>query len=325
MMKKGQNAWEPIEKKIRQLENANIKLVKELEAAELYDKMRGITTGEFRKRFTLQAVEQNKAEIANLEEKVATLKKDGAGIFSKLFSFGSSKLSKAQTLDKPTVLSLKTLSGVPDEIKQEHSNTVAPASDAARRYSMSRKEEDFTGRPVQLDTRKTQSVRLTSSLDSVFAPTQEDGTVLPLVPPMKWTNDSDAGVTLSHESTATETVTDTSHSEDASSSETPTTVTATPEVSTPEAPLKQPIAPVEEAPAPTGPVAKTYAFEGRLVHSIPYTDLSKRVCPVGVDPLHREEALSDDEFLELFNMGREAFEAQPAWKKEKQKKALKLF
>jgi len=47
--------------------------------------------------------------------------------------------------------------------------------------------------------------------------------------------------------------------------------------------------------------------------------------PTGVDPMKREEALSDGDFLDAFGMGPGAFASLPKWKKDAAKKKLGLF
>ena len=62
---------------------------------------------------------------------------------------------------------------------------------------------------------------------------------------------------------------------------------------------------------------------------IPYCDLKDikdpSLLPAGVDPLHRELSLSDEEFLEVFGMTKDSFGSLPAWKRTNQKKAKGLF
>lgn len=47
--------------------------------------------------------------------------------------------------------------------------------------------------------------------------------------------------------------------------------------------------------------------------------------PDGVDPTHKEQYLTDDVFQSLFGMSKADFNAQPLWKRKKQKKEHQLF
>lgn len=47
--------------------------------------------------------------------------------------------------------------------------------------------------------------------------------------------------------------------------------------------------------------------------------------PQGVDPLNREQSLSDEEFVAVFAMEKEAFHRLPAWKRTSLKKQYGLF
>lgn len=47
--------------------------------------------------------------------------------------------------------------------------------------------------------------------------------------------------------------------------------------------------------------------------------------PSGVDPLHRELSLSNDEFIQIFGMDKSTFHKLPKWKQTSQKKAKGLF
>jgi len=47
--------------------------------------------------------------------------------------------------------------------------------------------------------------------------------------------------------------------------------------------------------------------------------------PPGVDPLKREEHLSDEEFVKVFGMSKEEWSKVADWKKEIEKKKAKLF
>jgi hypothetical protein len=48
-------------------------------------------------------------------------------------------------------------------------------------------------------------------------------------------------------------------------------------------------------------------------------------CPAGVSSANKEDALNDAEFKDHIKMSRDAFRALPGWKREKTKKALKIF
>ena len=48
-------------------------------------------------------------------------------------------------------------------------------------------------------------------------------------------------------------------------------------------------------------------------------------CPAGVSGANKEDALNDAEFKDHIKMSRDAFRALPGWKREKTKKALKIF
>jgi len=56
-----------------------------------------------------------------------------------------------------------------------------------------------------------------------------------------------------------------------------------------------------------------------------YDDLKNRKVPSSVDQSVLEKYLDDKEFEMVFKMSRDAFDAQPKWKKEGSKKAAKLF
>jgi len=59
---------------------------------------------------------------------------------------------------------------------------------------------------------------------------------------------------------------------------------------------------------------------------IPYSQLSDpEEIPDSVDPLKKEEYLSDQEFVEVFDMSKEDFSTLPAWKKTNLKKSKHLF
>mmetsp|Transcript_11783 Transcript_11783/g.23490 ORF Transcript_11783/g.23490 Transcript_11783/m.23490 type:complete len:219 (+) Transcript_11783:202-858(+) len=47
--------------------------------------------------------------------------------------------------------------------------------------------------------------------------------------------------------------------------------------------------------------------------------------PHGVDPLHREQALSDSDFINVFGMDKASFNALPAWKRTSKKKVTGFF
>nr|XP_023696152.1 supervillin-like [Paramormyrops kingsleyae] len=59
--------------------------------------------------------------------------------------------------------------------------------------------------------------------------------------------------------------------------------------------------------------------------SYPLAELQARPLPEGVDPLHLELYLSDEDFEKALEMTREAFEALPGWKQVKLKKVKGLF
>jgi len=61
--------------------------------------------------------------------------------------------------------------------------------------------------------------------------------------------------------------------------------------------------------------------------SVPYFtyDALKAGNPPGVNPLKKEEYLSDDVFLKMFKMDKPAFAALPEWKKKRLKTKLSLF
>ena len=58
---------------------------------------------------------------------------------------------------------------------------------------------------------------------------------------------------------------------------------------------------------------------------VPYVILSSPDCPETVDPAVKEEYLSDEEFGQLFGMGREEFQGLANWKKQGLKKKVNLF
>jgi hypothetical protein len=45
----------------------------------------------------------------------------------------------------------------------------------------------------------------------------------------------------------------------------------------------------------------------------------------GIDPTVKEKYLSDDDFLSLFGMSKDAFAAMPLWRRQQQKKKVGLF
>lgn len=67
----------------------------------------------------------------------------------------------------------------------------------------------------------------------------------------------------------------------------------------------------------SGPVTVSYEILKGVV------DASK--LPKGVDPLNREQSLSDEEFVAVFGMDKDAFSQLPSWKRTKLKKDLGLF
>jgi hypothetical protein len=54
-------------------------------------------------------------------------------------------------------------------------------------------------------------------------------------------------------------------------------------------------------------------------------DLKKPTLPDGVDPSTKEQWLSDDEFMHIFGVTKESFNALPKWKRSAQKKKHGLF
>lgn len=79
-----------------------------------------------------------------------------------------------------------------------------------------------------------------------------------------------------------------------------------------------------EAPAA---VKKTVSSQGTAVVSYEVlkgiSDASK--LPPGVDPLNREQSLSDDDFIMVFGMDKDSFYVLPGWKRTKLKKDTGLF
>ncbi|EKE41144.1 villidin, putative [Entamoeba nuttalli P19] len=63
----------------------------------------------------------------------------------------------------------------------------------------------------------------------------------------------------------------------------------------------------------------------KLTKTYSYDDLVHHRFPAGIDMSQLEHYLSDTEFEQVFKMTREQFEAQPKWKQQKQKHALKLY
>jgi hypothetical protein len=86
--------------------------------------------------------------------------------------------------------------------------------------------------------------------------------------------------------------------------------------------------PATQVPHPIQPLP-----EGTCSRSEPviflYSDLRGIVdasnLPQGVDPLNREQSLSDEEFAAVFGMEKEAFHRLPAWKRTRLKKQFGLF
>ena len=56
-----------------------------------------------------------------------------------------------------------------------------------------------------------------------------------------------------------------------------------------------------------------------------YDDLINHRYPDGIDRSQLENYLTDEEFEKVFKMSRDDFEAQPLWKQQQQKHALKLY
>lgn len=81
---------------------------------------------------------------------------------------------------------------------------------------------------------------------------------------------------------------------------------------------------VEAAPVA---VKETISSEGTVVVSYEVlkgiSEASK--LPPGVDPLNREQSLSDDEFFVVFGMDKDSFYSLPGWKRTKLKKDAGLF
>ncbi|MEO0337940.1 MAG: hypothetical protein AAF242_01875, partial [Bacteroidota bacterium] len=73
-----------------------------------------------------------------------------------------------------------------------------------------------------------------------------------------------------------------------------------------------------KAPVPKSERTPTMSYDA--IKGVSIEDL-----PPGVDPKHREKALPNNEFLEVFGMDRTAFYKLPGWKKTSLKKAKGLF
>lgn len=70
------------------------------------------------------------------------------------------------------------------------------------------------------------------------------------------------------------------------------------------------------------PVARPAAKSDGKTHSL--AELQEG-CPDGVLPDHKEDALSDKDFQDVFGVSKADFAAQPKWKQTEQKKKHKLF
>jgi hypothetical protein len=80
-------------------------------------------------------------------------------------------------------------------------------------------------------------------------------------------------------------------------------------------PTSEPLA--EETGPQSEPVIVSYS---RLRAIVDASNL-----PQGVDPLNREQFLSDEEFIAVFAIDKEAFRRLPAWKRTSLKKQYELF
>lgn len=101
----------------------------------------------------------------------------------------------------------------------------------------------------------------------------------------------------------------------------PSVTRSEPESNSPATQVPHAIHPIQ--PLPEG----TYSRSEPVIFL--YSDLRGIVdasnLPQGVDPLNREQSLSDDEFAAVFAMGKEAFHRLPAWKRTSLKKQFGLF
>lgn len=63
-----------LEADIKRITTTNKKLLAELQAAELYDKVRGVSSGQARTNFTLSLIESNKKDIETLKAEIVAIK-----------------------------------------------------------------------------------------------------------------------------------------------------------------------------------------------------------------------------------------------------------
>lgn len=75
-----------------------------------------------------------------------------------------------------------------------------------------------------------------------------------------------------------------------------------------------------KASVPKSERTPSMSYDAIAIKGVSIEDLSP-----GVDPKHREKALPNNEFLEVFGMDRTAFYKLPGWKKTSLKKAKGLF
>ena len=96
-------------------------------------------------------------------------------------------------------------------------------------------------------------------------------------------------------------------------------------------PTKEPQ--VYEEPKPDGQSSlstnTTDCRAGSKSTFVPYSELKGisdiTLLPSGVDPLHRETSLSNEEFYQVFGMDKVAFSKLPTWKRVNKKKDKLLF
>ena len=103
---------------------------------------------------------------------------------------------------------------------------------------------------------------------------------------------------------------------------------AMPSSDTPESETKIPSTAADFISNPSVPASDALRADGsesRVI--VPYEQLKgdARTLPPGVDPLNREQSLSDDDFQSVFEMDRESFARLPAWKRTSLKKKSGLF
>lgn len=58
---------------------------------------------------------------------------------------------------------------------------------------------------------------------------------------------------------------------------------------------------------------------------MPYEDIIKMRLEDGIDVTRKEDYLSVEDFSRVFGMDRQAYEALPAWKRQRAKKTVNLF